>query len=105
MTATAPRRMTTDEVRAAKKQRAFHSAKDFETSASQIGEIVPTEPSAKRKASIAVADYVARSGLDRSEIPELLMMLGIHPSQPDYEDDEAPMRMPRQFNSMDSLGK
>ncbi|AON96995.1 hypothetical protein BI081_gp112 [Mycobacterium phage Tonenili] len=105
MTATAPRRPTSEEIRAAKKQRAFYSAKDFETSASAIGEITPTAPNVKRKASIAVADYVNRNGLDPSEIPELLMMLGIHPDQPDYQDDDMPVRMPRQFNTLDPMGK
>ena len=88
-----------DKTRADKRQRAFHSAKDYETSASQIGEIPPTEPSTKRKASIVVASMVPRE-----EIEDMLKMLGLHPSQPDYEDDEGPLPMPRQFNSMDPKG-
>ena len=69
-----------------KKQRAFHSAKDYETSASQLGDVIAPEPSAKRKAAIVVADQAVQGKIAAEEIPELLMMLGIHPSQPDWEE-------------------
>jgi hypothetical protein len=70
-----------ENLRMAKKQRAFHSAKDYETSASQLGEIQPTEITAKRRVAELVAERVPRD-----EIIETLMMLGIHPSQPDWTD-------------------
>lgn len=72
---------STEEARDAKRQRAFHSAKDYETSASQLGDIQPTEPDAKRKASVVVA-----ANVPPDEIIDILMMLGIGPGQPDWED-------------------
>lgn len=88
----------TEEARDAKRQRAFHSAKDYETSASQLGDIQATEPSAKRKAALAVASFVPPD-----EIVDILMMLGIGPGQPDWEDAPNGM-MPRQYNTMNPKG-
>jgi hypothetical protein len=63
------------------RQRAFHSAKDYETSASQIGDVVAPDVSERRKASLMVA-----ANVPPDEIVETLMMLGIHPSQPPWDD-------------------
>jgi hypothetical protein len=86
-----------DEVRDAKRQRAFHSAKDFETSASQLGDIQATEIDAKRKASILVA-----ANVPKGEVEEVLLMLGIHPSQPDFDD--GPLANVPRLNTMDQTG-
>jgi len=96
---TPPRRLSsTEEARDAKRQRAFHSAKDYETSASQLGDIQATEPTAKRKVSVVVASFVPPD-----EIVDILMMLGIGPGQPDWE--EVPNGgMPRQYNTMNPKG-
>jgi len=65
----------------AKKQRAFHSAKDYEMSASQLGDVIPPPPDERRKAALMVA-----ANVPPEEIEDVLMMLGIHPSQPDFDD-------------------
>lgn len=97
---TPPRRLSaTEEARDAKRQRAFHSAKDYETSASQLGDIQATTPSAKRKAAIVVA-----ANVPPAEISEMLMMLGIHPDQPDWEEDGPHLGPSRQFNAMGPKG-
>lgn len=75
-------RKTTDELRAEKRQRQFHSARDFETSASQIGEIESLNAEAKRKAQLVVCSMVETA----AEATEMLLMLGLHPSQPDFSD-------------------
>jgi len=69
-----------------KRHRAFHSAKDYETSASQLGDVIAPDTSERRKASIVVADFYLRNKLPAEEIPEILMALGIHPSQPPWDD-------------------
>ena len=71
----------TDDIRAAKKERQFHSARDFETSASQIGEIAPLAEDMKRKTQMLIAGNArGRSHKDRVADAELLMrMLGVHP--------------------------
>lgn len=81
-----------DVVREKNRQRAFHSAKDYEQSASQIGDIVNPDVSERRKASVVVA-----ANVPRDEIEEVLRMLGIHPDQPDFQ--EGPNTTPsRVFN-------
>jgi hypothetical protein len=83
VTATTPARIlsSTEEARDVKRKRAFHSAKDYETSASQLGDIQATDTSAKRKVSIVVAAHVPKG-----EVEDILLMLGIHPTQPDWTD-------------------
>lgn len=68
------------------KERAFHSAKDYETSASQLGDVIPPDTTERRKASIAVADYYLRNEIPTDDLTEVLMALGIHPDQPDWDD-------------------
>lgn len=70
--------------RAAKKQRQFHSARDFETSASQIGDVDPLQDDTRRKMQLIIAGNAkGRSKKDRlADATELMMMLGVHPSQP-----------------------
>lgn len=63
------------------RQRAFHSAKDYETSASQLGDVVAPPPGERTKVMRLVAGNVPKD-----EIIELLMMLGIHPDQPAWDD-------------------
>lgn len=73
--------------RDAKRQRSFHSAKDYETSASQLGDVIAPPPDERTKAMRLVA-----SNVPKDEVVELLMMLGIHPDQPDW--DELPSIQP-----------
>lgn len=70
-----------DEVRAAKKQRQFHSARDFETSASQIGDIEPFADDMKAKAQRIVAASAVGDGIaaQAADAALLMRMLGIHP--------------------------
>lgn len=70
-----------DDVRAAKKDRQFHSARDFETSASQIGEISPLAEEMKTAAQRIIAGNAkGRSRKAQVADAELLMrMLGVHP--------------------------
>ena len=63
------------------RQRAFHSAKDYETSASQLGDVVAPPADERTKVRLLVAAHVPPD-----EIVETLMMLGIHPDQPDWDD-------------------
>lgn len=64
-----------DDVRAAKKERQFHSARDFETSASQIGDIEPLGEEMKRKAQLIIAG----NSENAEDAATLMRMLGIHP--------------------------
>lgn len=75
---------TQDEVRAAKKERQFHSARDFETSASQIGEVEPFTEQLRRKAQLIICGNAkGRSAkARRQDAEELMQMLGVHPDQP-----------------------
>lgn len=78
--------MTDD--RDAKRHRQFHSARDFETSSSQIGEVEPLSDQVRRKAQLIIAGN-ARGRSKKSRIADaenLMQMLGIHPSQPPLED-------------------
>lgn len=90
--------------RAAKRQRSFHSAKDYETVASQLGGVAPLEASTKDKARRQVTAHVAHhvKGSKKAKVElatELMMMLGIHPSQPDFDD--GPVNLPGQYNTME----
>ena len=64
-----------------KKDRQFHSARDFETSASQIGEVDPFEDDIKTKAQRIIAGNAkGRTKKAKVEDAETLMrMLGVHP--------------------------
>lgn len=79
-----------DDVRAAKRERQFHSARDFETSSSQIGDVEPLGEEMKRKAqTIIAANAKGRSKKAQVADAELLMrMLGVHPD--DDFDPSAP---------------
>ena len=70
-----------DDVRAARRERQFHSARDFETSASQIGDVDPIGEEMKRKAQLIIAGNArGRSKAARVADATLLMqMLGVHP--------------------------
>lgn len=72
-----------DELRAAKRERQFHSARDFETSASQIEDVDPLGADVQRKAQLIIAANArGRSKKARVEDAALLMrMLGVHPDQ------------------------
>lgn len=73
-----------DAVRKAKKERQFHSARDFETSSSQIGEVEPLSEQMRKKAQLVICGNAkGRSAKARREDAETLMkMLGVHPGQP-----------------------
>lgn len=70
-----------DDVRAARRERQFHSARDFETSASQIGDVEPLGEEMKAKAQrIIAANARGRSKKAQTEDAIMLMrMLGVHP--------------------------
>lgn len=72
----------TDDLRAAKRQRQFHSARDFETSSSQIGDVDPMEDDMKRKAQMVIAGNArGRSKAARvADADQLMRMLGVHPN-------------------------
>lgn len=84
----------TEADRTARRERQFHSARDFETSASQIGDIEPLQEDTRRKTQIIVAGNAkGRSKKARVEdAVTLMMMLGVHPSQPEQYD---PLTGPR----------
>lgn len=83
-----------DDVRAAKKERQFHSARDFETSASQIGEVGPLAEDLKVKAQRIIAGNAqGDTHAERVADATLLMrMLGVHPD--DTFDPSIAMDMP-----------
>lgn len=70
-----------DDIRAAKKERQFHSARDFETSASQIGEIGPFAEDIKAKAQRIIAASAQGDGIaaQAADAALLMRMLGVHP--------------------------
>lgn len=70
-----------DDVRAARRERQFHSARDFETSASQIGDVEPLGEEMKAKTQrIIAANAKGRSKKAQIEDAIMLMrMLGVHP--------------------------
>lgn len=71
----------TDDLRAARKNRQFHSARDFEASSSQIGDVEPFGEDLKRRAQLVIAasavgpDHHARV----ADAVLLMRMLGVHP--------------------------
>lgn len=71
----------TDDARAAKRKRQFHSARDFETSSSQIEDVEPLGEELKRKAQLVIAGNAeGQSKSSQVEDAILLMrMLGVHP--------------------------
>lgn len=77
-----------DDTRRAKRERQFHSARDFETSASQIGEVEPFSDHLRKKAQMIICgnaeggDHQAR----REDAELLMRMLGVHPDQPPLDD-------------------
>lgn len=72
------------------RQRAFHSAKDYETSASQLGDVIPPDQGERVKVMRLVAAHTPKD-----EIIETLRMLGIHPDQPDWDDGPSTNPPPR----------
>lgn len=80
--------MTAADVRAAHRQRQFHSARDFEASASQIGEVEPFSDQLRRKAQLIICGNArGRSRSARvADAEELMRMLGVHPDQPPVFD-------------------
>ena len=72
-----------DEIRDARRQRQFHSARDFETSASQIEDVDPPGEDMKRNAQLIIADKVADATL-------LMRMLGVHPDD-DFDPNASPL--------------
>lgn len=71
----------TDGVRSAKKDRQFHSARDFETSASQIGEVSEFSEDIKSKAQRVIAANAQGHGVaaQAADAALLMRMLGVHP--------------------------
>lgn len=66
-----------------KKDRQFNSAKDFETVASQIGEVEPFTEQQRQRARLIVASNAAGDTFeDRvADADDLIRMLGLHPDQ------------------------
>lgn len=91
----------TDDIRAAKRTRQFHSARDFETSASQIGDVDdPGEEIKARVRLIVAGNAKGRSKAARVADATLLMeMLGVLPGQ-DF-DPTAPTTLPRHPQMVD----
>lgn len=81
-----------DDVRSAKRERQFHSARDFETSASQIGDVSDPGEEIKRKAREVVAGNAkGRSHKARvADATMLMQMLGVYPGQ-DFDPTETPI--------------
>ena len=78
----------TDVDRAARRQRQFHSARDFETSASQIGDIEPLQDDTRRRVQLIIAGN-AKGRSKKAQVADaenLMMMLGVHPSQSEQYD-------------------
>ena len=78
----------TDPDRTARRERQFHSARDFETSASQIGDIEPLQDDIRRKMQLVIAAS-AKGRSKKAQVEDavtLMMMLGVHPSQPKEHD-------------------
>ena len=90
-----------DDVRAARRQRQFHSARDFEASSSQIGEVDDPGEDIKVRARAVIAGN-ARGRSKRAQVEDaalLMRMLGVYPGQ-DF-DPTAPMTLPRSPNMAD----
>jgi hypothetical protein len=86
---------STEDIRAAKRTRQFHSARDFETSSSQIGDVDDPGEEIKRKArTIVAANARGRSRkAQAADATTLMEMLGVYPGQ-DF-DPTAPTTVPR----------
>lgn len=72
---------TPDQSRAARRTKQFHSAKDFEASASQIGQVDPFSEEIKTKAQRIIAGN-ARGRSKKAQVEDattLMRMLGVHP--------------------------
>ena len=81
-----------DDVRAARRERQFHSARDFETSASQIGDVDDPGEEIKRKAREIIAGN-ARGRSKKAQVADatlLMQMLGVYPGQ-DFDPTENPI--------------
>jgi hypothetical protein len=74
--------------RDANRERQFHSARDFETSSSQIGEVEPFSDQLRRKAQLIIAGNAkGRSKKAKvADAEEMMRMLGVHPDQPSLAD-------------------
>lgn len=90
-----------DDIRAARRERQFHSARDFETSASQIGDVDDPGEEIKRKARAIIAGNAkGRSKKAQVEDASLLMqMLGVYPGQ-DFDPTDNPI-VPQSPNMRD----
>lgn len=84
-----------------KRHRAFHSARDYETSASQIGDIEPLTLGTKDRARRVVAEQLMLRDPDLTAdvLAETLQMLGLHPDQPDWQDDDPTVLPVQGFNN------
>lgn len=88
-----------DDIRAAKRTRQFHSARDFETSASQIGEIGPVAEDMKRTVQLLIAaNAEGTTTAEKVADAEMLMrMLGVHPDDT-FDPTLAGPKIPRPQN-------
>lgn len=70
------------------KETSFYSAANFESTASQIGEVEPFGEQVRKKAQRVIAGNARGRSLKAkvSDATELMLMLGVHPSQPDLPD-------------------
>jgi hypothetical protein len=85
----------TDDLRAARRHRQFHSARDFETSAAQIEDVEPVAEEMKRATQLVIAASAkGRSKAARVADAVLLMrMLGVHPDD-DFDPTANPLVPP-----------
>lgn len=70
-----------NEAREARRHKQFHSAKDFEASSSQIGEVTPFGEDTKSRAQRIIAAS-AQGGTIAEQVADatlLMQMLGVHP--------------------------
>lgn len=86
--------LAADEARAARRERQFHSARDFETSSSQIGDVDPIGEELKAKMQRIIAAN-AKGRSKRAQVADatlLMQMLGVHPN--DTFDPAGPVTNP-----------
>lgn len=85
----------TDDIRAAKRTRQFHSARDFETSSSQIEDVDDPGEAVKHAARLVIAGHAkGRSRRARvADVALLMEMLGLLPGQ-DFDPTAAAL-MPK----------
>jgi hypothetical protein len=81
-----------DEIRDARRKRQFHSARDFETSASQIEDVEPPDADMKLQTQLIIAaNAKGRSKADKVADATLMMrMLGVHPDD-DFDPNASPL--------------